>query len=236
MAGKKLNGIRVAVLAADGVEQIELTSPVKHLEKHGAQIEVISLHPGKIKGMNLLLPGKNIKVNRTIFRANPDNYDALLIPGGHINPDFLRQSDSVLQFVREFDAANKPIAVICHGPWVLVSAGVVKNRTLTSWPGIKDDVINAGGNWVNNAAVRDGNWISSRSPLDLIQFNREMISLFAEHKASIKTSRRGRLLPTLGWLTAGAAVAAAIYGSNVFESREGVEMEEEEEPVGTPVI
>jgi protease I len=236
MAGQKLNGLCVAALVADGFEQVELTSPLKHLEKNGAEVEIISLRRGKIKSMNLLFPGKGIKANKTVFTANPDKYDALLLPGGFANPDFLRQSDSALQFVREFDAANKPIAVICHGPWVLVSAGLVKNRTLTSWPGIKDDVINAGGNWVNEPVVRDGNWVSSRGPHDLIQFNRGMISLFAEHKAAAKAARGGRLLPTLGWLAAGAAVAAAIYGSNVFEPKEEGEVEEEEEAVGTPVI
>jgi protease I len=232
MAGKRLNGMRVAAIAADGFEQIELTSPIRQLEKHGAVAEVISLRPGKIKGMNLLNPGKDVRVNRTIFTANVEDYDALLIPGGHINPDTLRQSASVLKFVREFDAAGKPIAVICHGPWVLISAGCIKGRSLTSWPAIRDDVRNAGGIWSDKAVVRDGNWVSSRGPQDLIRFNRAMLTLFEEHQTAIHGPQRSGLLPTLGWLAAGAAVAAAIYGTNISGVREE---EEEEETVGSPI-
>lgn len=231
MAGNRLNGMRVAVIAADGFEQIELTSPVQHLQKHSAEVEVISLRPGKIRGMNHLNPGTDIEVNRTIAAAKIDDYDALLIPGGHFNLDSLRQNASVLKFVRGFDAAGKPIAVICHGPWILVSAGCVKNRSLTSSPGIKDDIRNAGGNWSDKAVVRDENWISGRGSHDLAKFNRAMISLFEEHHAAVHgSSRRNTLLPALGWLAAGAAVAAAIYGSNTADIHE-----EEEEPVGTPI-
>src|SRR3954454_19279031 len=140
---QKLNGMRVAVIVADGFEQVEVTSPVKALEKQGAEIEIISLRRGKIRGMNLIWMGKSIRADRTIFTADPDDYDALLVPGGFVNPDFLRQSKRVLNFVREFNSAGKPIATLCHGPWVLASADLVKGRTLTSWRGIKDDIINA---------------------------------------------------------------------------------------------
>src|SRR5690348_2707111 len=161
MATKRLQGLQVAALVADGFEQVELTFPKSRLEKEGATVEVISLRPGSVRGMNLLYPGKKVHVDRTIFTATASDYDALLQPGGFINPDFLRQSESALEFVREFDRAGKPIAVICHGPWVLVSAGLVRGRRLTSWPGIKDDVMNAGGMWEDSALVRDRNWVSS---------------------------------------------------------------------------
>ncbi|MDB6122576.1 MAG: ThiJ/PfpI family protein [Pedosphaera sp.] len=238
MAQKKLQGLRVAVIAADGFEQVEVTSPISALQKNGAEVEVISLRPGNIKGMNLLWPGKKIHVNRTIFTADPDDYDALHIPGGFINPDFLRQSERILNFVREFDRSGKPISVICHGPWVLVSAGLVKDRTLTSWPGIKDDVKNAGGIWKDQAVVRDGNWVSSKGPQDLPLFNRAMVSHFAEHSKAAHpvhahNGGNGSILPTLGWFAAGAAVAAAIYGGTRAASSRRTE---EEEPMVTPEI
>ncbi|MDB6112730.1 MAG: ThiJ/PfpI family protein [Pedosphaera sp.] len=229
MARGKLQGMRVAVIAADGFEQVEVTSPVSALQRQGAVTEIISLRPGNIKGMNLLWPGKKVHVDRAIFTADADDYDALLIPGGFINPDFLRQSERVLNFVREFEQAKKPIAVICHGPWVLASAGLVKGRTLTSWPGIKDDVSNAGGIWKDKAVVRDDNWVSSQGPLYLLQFNPAMVSLFAEHRAArLGVPAGGRdgegLTPTLGLLAAGAVLAAIIYGRR--RSAEGREVEE----------
>ena len=135
MAQQVLQGMRIGVIAADGFEQVELTRPVKALVKHGADVEIISLRPGNIQGMNLLYLGKKVHVDRTIFTARPDDYHGLHIPGGFINPDFLRQSERVLDFVREFDASGKPISVICHGPWVLISAGLVRGRRLASWPG-----------------------------------------------------------------------------------------------------
>jgi protease I len=176
-----LTGLRVAVLAADGFEQVEVTSPVGALEDHGAEVEIVSLRPGRLRGVNFLYPGKKVRVNRTLRTADADDYDALFIPGGLVGPDTLRQSEAALDFVRAFDLAGKPIAVICHGPWLLVSAGLVVRRTLTSWPGIKDDVRNAGGIWHDEPLVRDRNWVSSRSPLDLRHFNRGMLELFAEH-------------------------------------------------------
>lgn len=175
-----VKGLRVAALAADGFEQTELTGPLKALERAGAVVEVISLRKGHIQGMNLLVPGRKVKVNRLIKEADSGLYDALLLPGGHFNPDFLRQSEAVQRFVLAFDEANKPIAVICHGPWILVSAGVVRGRRLTSWPNIKDDIVNAGGVWEDAAVVRDRNWVSSRGPQDLPAFEQAMLQLFAE--------------------------------------------------------
>jgi protease I len=177
---QELEGVRIAVLAADGFEQVEVTRPVKALEKHGAEVEIVSLRPGSIQGMNLLYPGKKLHVDRTVFTADPDAYDGLHLPGGFINPDFLRQSEDALEFVRAFEAAGKPISTICHGPWVLVSAGLARGRRLTSWPGIRDDVRNAGGVWVDEAVVRDGNWVSSRGPQDLHAFDRAIVEHFAE--------------------------------------------------------
>lgn len=175
-----LTGLRVAVLAADGFEQVEVTSPVEALEDHGAEVEIVSLKPGRLRGVNFMYPGKKVRVDRTLRTADAEDYDALLLPGGLISPDTLRQSEQALDFVRAFDQAGKPIAVICHGPWLLVSGGLVVRRNLTSWPGIKDDVRNAGGIWHDEPLVRDRNWVSSRSPADLKHFNRGMLELFAE--------------------------------------------------------
>lgn len=179
MANQNLDGLRVAILAADGFEQVELTQPRKALRHAGARSEVISLRPGKIQGINLLWPGKKEKVDRLIFDASPADYDALLIPGGFINPDFLRQSEHILNFVREFDRMGKPIATLCHGPWVLVSAGLVRGRRLASWAGIKDDITNAGGVYVDQAVVKDGTWLSSRDPHDLVPFCEEIVAHFS---------------------------------------------------------
>jgi len=208
MARQHLTGIRVAILAVDGFEQVELTRPRKTLLKHGAEVEIVSLRPGSIRGVNGLYPGAKVQVDRTIFTANAGSYDALLIPGGLINPDLLRQSSSVLKFVRKIDAAGKPIASLCHGPWVLISAGLVEGRRLTSWPGIKDDVRNAGGEWLNKSVVRDGNWITSRGPHDLFQFNRAMVKHFSPHHAA---KDRSTMVPFGRLIAAGLAAAAIGY-------------------------
>ena len=166
-----LDRVRVAILAADGFEQVELTHPREAFEDAGAEVEVVSLRRGKIQGMNLLVPGRRVEVDRTLGDAAPDDYGALLLPGGFISPDFLRQSDRALDFVRAFEESGKPIAVICHGPWLLVSAGLVAGRRLTSWPGIRDDVVNAGARYVDEPLVEDGNLITSRVPADLPAFD-----------------------------------------------------------------
>lgn len=210
MTDKVLGGIRIAVLAADGFEQVELTRPVKALEKHGAEVEIVSLRRGSIQGMNLLFPGEKVDVDRTVFAADPDDYHGLHIPGGYINPDFLRQSDHALDFVRAFEEVGKPIATLCHGPWVLISAGLVRGRRLASWPGIKDDVRNAGGEWVDEKVVHDDNWVTSRGPHDLRAFDKAIVAHFA--------TSMGRAAPGLardvGWgrlIVGTAAVAAASY-------------------------
>ncbi len=209
MARTKLEGLRVAILAADGFEQVELTFPMKALRKQGAVVEVLSLRPGHIKGMNLIIPGRKVRVDRLVFNADPENYDTLLLPGGFVNPDLLRQSKEVLEFVQAFDQAEKPIAVICHGAWVLASADLVRGRKMTSWPGIKDDLINAGAEWVDQALVRDRNWVSSRGPHDLRAFRKGMIELFATRRpmAPKKVSRRS---PAKVWVGAGLLLAGAV--------------------------
>lgn len=209
MAKQDLAGVRVAIIAADGFEQVEVTRPRDALLKQGAEVEIVSLRPGSIRGMNLLAPGKKLKVDRTIFTADADDYGGLLIPGGFISPDFLRQSEHVLDFVREFDRSGKPVAAICHGPWVLISAGLVADRRLTSWPGIQDDVRNAGGRWEDKAVVVDGNWVSSRGPQDLARFNKAII----EHFNPARTAReRSFAIPIGSALAGGLALAALGYG------------------------
>ena len=187
---RRLKGLKVAVLAADGFEQIEVTRPLKELLRQGAAADIVSLHRGGIRGMNRLDPGTKLRVNRTVDDVRAVDYDALLIPGGFVNPDLLRQSERARTFTLAFDVAGKPIATLCHGPWVLVSAGLVRGRRLAAWPGIQDDIRNAGGNWVNEPLVRDGNWVSSRSPLDLLAFERGMVELFEE--APRRSARRVR--------------------------------------------
>jgi protease I len=175
----KLYGKRVAMLAADGFEYVELAIPSKALWFAGATRHVIAPHAGRVRGMNLTEPTRTKKVHRTLEEADPAEYDALLVPGGFIGPDFLRQSAKARAFVRSFAEADKPIASLCHGPWLLASAGVLEGRRLTSWPGIRDDLVHAGAVWRNEPLVVDRNLITSRGPQDLVQFVPAMIELFA---------------------------------------------------------
>jgi protease I len=175
----KLRGKKVAILAGDGFELTELSVPKAALKAAGADVDVVSLHEGRIRGMNLTEPSRTVRVDRTVDDVGVDDYDALLIVGGFIGPDLLRQSREARSFVRAFDDANKPIAALCHAPWVLVSAGIVGGRRLASWPGVRDDIVNAGGIWRDEALARDRNWISSRGPQDLPVFVPALIELFA---------------------------------------------------------
>jgi protease I len=211
---KTLKGMRVAVLAADGFEQVELTRPVKKLERAGAEVTIVSLHEGKIRGMNLLVPGTKVRVDAVLKDVKAADFDALLLPGGFVNPDTLRQSALATAFVSDADTLGLPIAVICHGPWVLVSAGLVGGRKLTSWPGIQDDVRHAGGTWEDAPVVRDGNWVSSRGPHDLPAFESAMVELFAERMPAVHARAgaqasvpRKRLWPKL---LAGSLATAAL--------------------------
>ena len=178
----ELNGKRVAIVATDMVEQVELLEPRKALDEAGAQTEVISLEPGKIQGFNHYDKGDEISVDRTIEEASADEYDALLLPGGVGNPDVLRMDENVVSFVRDFFEQGKPVAAICHGPWTLVEAGVVHNRTLTSWPSIQTDIRNAGGNWVDEEVHVDQGLVTSRKPDDIPAFNAKIIEEFCEGK------------------------------------------------------
>jgi protease I len=180
MADKKLEGMRVAILATDDFEQAELIEPRKALEEAGASTTVVSPKPGKIKAMKHDEIVGEVEVDMTLNDANPEEFDAVLLPGGALNADFLRVVNAAQEFVRYMDDSGRPIAVICHGPWLLVSAGLVDGRTLTSYHTIQDDIRNAGGQWMDKEVVRDQNWVSSRQPSDIPAFNREMINLFSE--------------------------------------------------------
>lgn len=188
---QQLNGKRVAVLAADGFEKVELTIPVAALRAAGAYTDIVSLRRGRIRGVNLHEPASRVTVDRLLSDVSVDDYDALLIPGGFINPDLLRQSAEAREFVRQFDAAGKPIATLCHGPWLLASAGLTAGRRMTSWPGVRDDMVNAGATWVDEKVVRDGNWLTSRGPQDMVPFVAALLPFFAgqaptaEHSASV---------------------------------------------------
>jgi protease I len=176
----ELQGKKVAFLATDGVEQIEYTEPRKAVEQAGAEANLVSLEPGEIQGFNHLDKGDRFPVDVEVSKASVDDYDGLVLPGGVANPDFLRANPDAVRFVRSFFEAGKPVASICHGAWTLVEAGVVKGRTLTSWPSIKTDVENAGGTWVDEEVHVDQGLVTSRKPDDLPAFNAKTIEEIAE--------------------------------------------------------
>jgi protease I len=176
----ELSGVRVAVLATDGFEEVELTEPVKALKSAGANVTIVSLKDGEIQGFrqDLNKAGK-VKVDRTIQSVGAEDFDAVHLPGGTVNADRMRIVPEVQAFLQAMQDAGKPISAICHAPWELVSAGLVSGRTLTSYHSIQDDVRNAGGKWVDREVVEDGNWVTSRQPSDLPAFNTAMIANFA---------------------------------------------------------
>ena len=186
---KALTSRRIAVVAADGFEKVELTVPTAALKAAGAKVDIVSLRRGRIRGVNLHEPAGRVRVTRTVDEVNVWDYDALLVPGGFINPDLLRQSAEVRELVRAFDTNGKPIATLCHGPWVLASAAVVAGRTLTSWPGIRDDLVNAGATWLDEPVVRDGNLLTSRGPQDLVPFVQALVPHFAARLAGKGSAR-----------------------------------------------
>ncbi|OBJ57457.1 glutamine amidotransferase [Mycobacterium asiaticum] len=177
---RRLSGRKIAALAADGFEKVELVIPMRALQLGGAKVDVISLRHGRIRGVNLHMPATRVGVDKVVTDADPGAYDGLLLPGGFINPDLLRQSVAAREFVRAFDHAGKPIATLCHGPWVLASAGLLDGRTLTSWPGIRDDLVNAGATWLDREIVRDRNLVTSRGPQDMRAFLPATLDIFAE--------------------------------------------------------
>jgi protease I len=174
-----LSGKKIAILSTDGFEQVELTEPKKALEEAGAKTEVISPHGGEIKGWKSTDWGDKVKVDRELKTVNADDYDALLLPGGVMNPDKLRMDPAAVSFVKKFFDAGKPVAAICHGPQLLIEAGVVKGRKLTSWPSLKTDLKNAGAEWTDQPVIVDRNLTTSRKPDDIPEFNRAMIEQFS---------------------------------------------------------
>ncbi len=177
---QELQGKKVAIMATDGFEQVELTEPMKALRNAGAQVEVVAPHGGEIQGFNHLDKGEKVKVDRALDDARPEDYDAIMLPGGVANPDQLRMNNEAVTFARHFYNAQKPIAVICHGPWTLINAGVVKGLEITSWPSLETDLKNAGARWVDREVVVDRGIVSSRKPQDLPAFCRKMVVEFRE--------------------------------------------------------
>jgi protease I len=171
---------KVAILATDGFEQSELEGPLDALRTAGALVDIVSLKPGSIQGVEHFEKGREVPVDVTLTDADPENYDALVIPGGLYNPDKLRSTPEAVKFVRAFAEAGKPIAAICHGPWLLVEADLVRGRRVTSWPAIQTDLRNAGAKWVDEEVVVDNGMVTSRKPDDIPAFNRKMIEEIAE--------------------------------------------------------
>ena len=191
---KQLTGKKVAILATDGFEQVELTDPKKNLEDEGATVMVLSIKPGEggkegeIKGWDKTDWGKSVKVDGLVYAAKTDEFDALVLPGGQINPDKLRVDKQAVAFVKSFVESGKPVAAICHGPWVLVEADVVKGKTLTSWPSVSTDLKNAGANWVDKEVSVDGNLITSRKPDDIPAFSRAISTALTSGHANSKSA------------------------------------------------
>ena len=181
-----LQGKTIAILATDGVEQVELTEPKKALEEAGAKTQVVSPADKKLKGWDKTKWGEEFTVDVPLKSANPSNYDALLLPGGAMNPDKLRMDPDAVKFAKSFFDEGKPVAAICHGPWMLVETGAAQGRTITSWPSLKTDIKNAGGNWVDKEVVVSDGVVTSRNPDDIPAFNREMIELFSKGTQSGK--------------------------------------------------
>jgi protease I len=176
----RLEGRKVAFLAADGVEQVELTEPWKAVEEEGGTPELISIEDGEIQGFEHLDKGDTFAVDRSASTADPGDYDGLVLPGGVANPDFLRTDEDAVRFVRAFFEAGKPVAAICHAPWTLVEADVVRGRTLTSWPSLKTDIRNAGGEWVDEEVHVDAGLVTSRKPDDLPAFSDKLVEEICE--------------------------------------------------------
>jgi protease I len=178
MANRTLDGLKVAILVTDGFEQVELLEPRRALDQAGAETRVVSPKPDRVRGWNFTDWGDELPVDVPLDRARPDDFDALLLPGGVINPDKLRIEPAAVAFAKAFFDADKPVAAICHGPWMIIETGAARGRRIASWPSLRTDLRNAGAEWVDEPAVVDGHLVSSRKPDDIPAFNREMIALF----------------------------------------------------------
>lgn len=194
----KLDGKRVAILVAEGFEQVEMTGPRKALEQAGAQTKIVSPAKGEVQGWNHFTHADRFQVDVPLEQANADDFDALMLPGGVANPDQLRMNPEAVQFTRSFFEAGKPIGVICHGSWTLIEAGVVEGRTLTSWPSLKTDLENAGAKWVDQEVVVDHGLVSSRNPKDIPAFSRKIVEEFAEglHGKGLSRNADGERRPS----------------------------------------
>jgi protease I len=182
VATKTLDGLKVAILATDGFEQVELTEPRKALDAAGAVTQVVSPKSGKLRGWNHKEWGEEVQVDQLLDAADPENYDALLLPGGVMNPDALRMQPKAVAFVKAFFDAGKPVGAICHGPWTVIESGAARGHRMTSWPSLKTDIRNAGADWVDQEVVVDENLVTSRKPDDIPAFNREIINLFSQSR------------------------------------------------------
>ncbi|WP_267358811.1 MULTISPECIES: type 1 glutamine amidotransferase domain-containing protein [unclassified Methylobacterium] len=188
MASDTLNGLKVAILITDGFEQVEMTEPRKALDQAGAETRIVSPKDGAVKAWKFTEWGDQFPVDVPLNKARPDEYDALLLPGGVINPDTLRAIPEAVAFAKSFFDEGKPVASICHGPWTIIEAGAARGRRLTSWPSLQTDLRNAGADWVDEQAVVDGNLVTSRKPDDIPAFNRAVITLFAGARGDVRSA------------------------------------------------
>lgn len=188
MATDTLKGLKVAILVTDGFEEVEMTDPRKALDEAGAKTSLISPKPDVVRAWDFTDWSKSYPVDVPLASATPEDYDALLLPGGVINPDTLRTNAKAVAFVKAFFDAEKPVASICHGPWTIIEAGAARGRRMTSWPSLKTDLKNAGANWVDEEAVVDQGLVTSRSPDDLAAFDRETIKMFADKRGAARAA------------------------------------------------
>ncbi|HKS75247.1 MAG TPA: type 1 glutamine amidotransferase domain-containing protein [Terriglobales bacterium] len=179
MSSQELQGLKIAILVEDGFEQVELTEPRKVLDAAGARTSIVSPKNDKVKGWKFKEWGDELRVDIPLEKAQPNDFDALLLPGGVMNPDKLRMQPRAVEFVRSFFQSGKPVAAICHGPWTIIEAGSARGHRMTSWPSLQTDLLNAGANWVDQESVTDGNLVTSRKPDDIPAFNRAMMTVFS---------------------------------------------------------
>jgi protease I len=178
-----LNGLKVAVLITDGFEEVEMTQPRQALDQAGAQTSIVSPKTGRVRAWKFSEWGEEYPVDISLDQARPNTFDALLLPGGVMNPDRLRMDEKAVTFVKAFFDAGKPVAVICHGPWTIIETGHARGKHIASWPSLKTDLRNAGAQWMDREVVVDGNLVSSRKPDDIPAFNREMIAIFSQARS-----------------------------------------------------